>query len=172
MKSLPEPKVRYSFPKNVKLHFCPVFWVILWFYPQFHCKIYVWSWWRPNLIFSYSDKLQIPKILSTLVFVGPKVLTSVKCKQNFKILLLAWTLTPNISLTKCLRFLIFAQTIVFHAYFIEITTVITIWLQLNHNSSSDLLKNFCKLNFLWSVSYHYGFFKKADFFFKKIKNYF
>ena len=28
MKSLPEAKLRYGFPDNVKFHFCPVFWAI------------------------------------------------------------------------------------------------------------------------------------------------
>ena len=31
MKSLCEAKLRYSFPKNVKFHFCSVFWAIFWF---------------------------------------------------------------------------------------------------------------------------------------------
>ena len=38
----------------------------------------------------------------------------------------------------------FAQAIVFQPYFMEITTLISIWLQLSHNSSSKLLKNFSK----------------------------
>ena len=69
-----------------------------------------------------------------------------KCWQNFKILQLAWTLAPNTFWMKCLRCLIFAQTIVLHPYFMKITTSISIWLQLNHNGR---LKK--KLNgpFLW-----------------------
>ena len=87
-------------------------------------------------------KFQIPKILSTWVSAASK------CQQNFKILQLAWTLVTNKFWTKCLRCLIFAKTIVFHSYLMEITTFISIWLQLNHHGSSNLLKNFNKLNFL------------------------
>ena len=36
-----EAKLRCLFPKNVKFHFCPVFWAVLLLYQQFHCKIYV-----------------------------------------------------------------------------------------------------------------------------------
>ena len=39
IKCLSEAKVGYSFPKHVKLHFCPVFWAILQFYPAFHCIV-------------------------------------------------------------------------------------------------------------------------------------
>ena len=51
MKSLSQAKVRYGFPKNVKFHFCLIFWAVLRFYQQFHCKICVWRWYGPNLIF-------------------------------------------------------------------------------------------------------------------------
>ena len=66
MKSLSETKLRYGFQKNVKFHFCPVFWAIFWFYQQFHCKIYIWRWSGPNLIFfmviSITLYFQIKKI--------------------------------------------------------------------------------------------------------------
>ena len=90
------------------------------------------------------------KILSSWVFVAPNC-------QGFKILWLVWTLTPNKFWTKCLKCLIFTQTIAFHPYFIDMTSFISIWLQLNHNGSSNLLKNYSKLNFLGILSYHYGF---------------
>ena len=51
MKSSSEAKLRYYFPKNIKFHFCLVFWAIFWFYQQFHCKIYVWRWCQSNLGF-------------------------------------------------------------------------------------------------------------------------
>ena len=49
MKMLSEAKVRYSFPKNIEFHICPVFWAILRFYQKFHWKVYGWC--KPNLIF-------------------------------------------------------------------------------------------------------------------------
>ena len=145
MKSLSEAKDRYGFPKKVKFHFCPVFWAILRFYQQFHCKIYERRLCEPSLIFF----LVIPTTLSFQIkkcsnsknfvcFCGPKL------RQNFEILQLVCTLAPNKSWTKCLRCLIFAQPIVFHPYFMEITTFIAIWLQLSHNGSSKLLKFFIK----------------------------
>ena len=42
----------------------------------------------------------------------------------------------------------------------EITTSISIWLQLNHNGSSNLFEKFSKLNFLAILGYHNGFLKK------------
>ena len=106
-------------------------------------------------------KIEIPKILSTWVFAASKY------QQNFKILQLAWTLTPNQFWTKCLRCLIVAQEIVFHSYFMEITSFIFIWLQLNHYGSSNLLKNFSKLIFLAILSYiqFLTFLKKWNFYF-------
>ena len=150
MKSLSEAKLRYGFPKNVKFHFCPIFWAIFRFYQQFHCKIYVWRWCGPDLIFcvvifitlSFQiKKNQIWKILSTWVFVAPK------CQQCFKILQLVWTLTPNKFSAKLFWCRIFAQTIVFHLCFMEITTLISASLQVRHNRSSKLLKIFIKSTF-------------------------
>ena len=65
----------------------------------------------------------------------------------YEILLLVWILTPNKFWTKCPRCMTFAQAIVFQPYFMELTTLISIWLQLGHNSSSKLLKNFGKSSF-------------------------
>ena len=48
----------------------------------------------------------------------------------------------------CPRYMIFAQAIVFHPYFMGITASISIWLQLSNNINSKLLKNFSKSNFL------------------------
>ena len=48
----------------------------------------------------------------------------------------------------CPRYMIFAQAIVFHPYFMAITASISIWLQLSNNINSKLLKNFSKSNFL------------------------
>ena len=146
MKSSSVAKLRYRFPKNVKFNFCPAFGVIFWFYQQLHCKIYVWRWCGSNLVLfiliSISltfqiKKNQISKILSVWVFVAPK------CQQSFKILLLVWTLRPNKFWTKCLRCLIFAQTIVFHSYFMEETTLISIWLQ-GQSHSSKLFKGYIR----------------------------
>ena len=69
------------------------------------------------------------------------------CQQNFEILLQVWILTPNTSSTKCPRCMTFTQAIVFQPYFMKITTSISIWLQLSHNGSSKLLKNFSKSSF-------------------------
>ena len=122
---------------------------ILQFSQQFHCKIYIWRWRGPNLIFflviSITLSFQIKQNLNSKNFVhmgfcGPK------CRQNFNILQLAWSLTPNKFWTKYLRCLI------------------SIWLQLNHNGSWNLLKNFSKLNFLAILCYYYGFFKKTEIF--------
>ena len=109
----------------------------------FHGNIY-------NFIFADKKNSNF-KILSSWVFVATKC-------QSFIILWLVWTLTSNKFWTKCLKCLIFTQTIAFHPYFIEMTSFISIWLQLNHNGSSNLLKNYSKWNFLGILSYHYGFF--------------
>ena len=68
--------------------------------------------------------------------------------------------TPNKIWTKCLGCLISAQTIVFYQNFIEITTLISIWLQLRHNGSSRMLKIFIKSILLAILRYHYRVFKK------------
>ena len=98
-----------------------------------------------NFFFSFK-KIQVPKNLPTWVFVAPK------CWQNFEILQLVWTLTPNKSWTKCLRCLISMQAAVFHPHFRKTTILISIWLQLNHNCSSNLLKKLSKLNFFLQFS--------------------
>ena len=152
MKILSEPKLRYHFPKNVKFHFCHVFWVVFWFYPQFHFDIYVWRWREPKLIFflvtSIALPFQIKKCQIPKIFLSMWVFVALKCQQNSEILQVVWTLTANKYWTRCLRCLIFLKTIVFHPYFMEITTLISIWLQLSHNGSSDLLKIFIKLKFV------------------------
>ena len=123
MNSLSETKLRNGFPQNVKFHFCPVFGLFFDFINN------LWRWCGPNLVFfmvisiilSFQlKKNQILKILSTWIFVTPK------CQQSFMILQLLWTLTPNKFWTKCFICLIFAQTILFHPHFIEITTLISI----------------------------------------------
>ena len=81
---------------------------------------------------------------------------------------LVWTLTPNKFWIKCLRCLVFAQTIVFNQYFMETTTLISIWLQLSHNGGSKLLKIFIKSISLTILSYHYRFFKKKKSFYFKL----
>ena len=63
--------------------------------------------------------------------------------QNFEILQLTWTLTPNKFWTKCLM-----PDFQPNNSIPPITTFIFIWLQLNHNGSLNLLKNFSQLNFL------------------------
>ena len=109
-----------------------------------------------NLIFP-DKKTQIPKILSTWIFVA-------QCQQNFEILELVWNLTPNTFWRKCLRCLIFAQTIVFHQHCMKITSLISIWLQLSHNGSSKLFKIFIKSVLLAILSCHDGFLKKNEIF--------
>ena len=87
--------------------------------------------------FDFSDKkIEISKILSMWVFVAPK------CQESLKILQLVWTLKANKFGTKCFRCLLFAQTIVFHLYFMEITTFRSISLQVRQNHSSKLLKGY------------------------------
>ena len=93
----------------------------------------IFSW--QYVKFCQIRKIDTPKILPMWVFVAQK------CQQNVEILQLVWTLTPNKFWTKCLRCLIFTQKIVFHPYFREITTSISICLQLNHNGCSNLLLN-------------------------------
>ena len=158
MKSLSEAKVRYSYQKirNEKFHFIPGFWGILRFYQQFHCNIYVWRLCEPNLIFfliisitlSFQiKKIQIPKILSTWIFVAQSVNKILRSCSWYGI---------------CLRCLIFAQTIVFHQHCMKITSLISIWLQLSHNGSSKLFKIFIKSILLAILSCHDGFFKKDE----------
>ena len=154
MKSLSDVKLKYCFPKNIKSHF---FLAIYNFNQQCYWKIYARRWIDPKGIFVYSlvfsdKKNQIPKILPMWVFVP------LKCRQNFEILLV-WILTPHTFQKKCPWCMTFAQAIVFQSYFIEITTLISIGLQLSHNSSSKFLKNFSKSRFLAILSYHYGFSK-------------
>ena len=73
--------------QNVKSNLCmKIIWAQLGLFPD---KIY-------NFVFS-DKKNKILKSLPTWVFVAPK------CWQNFKILQLAWTLTPNKFWTKCLK---------------------------------------------------------------------
>ena len=133
----------------------PCFWTILQFYQQFHWTIYVWRWCKLSFIFflviSIMLTFQIKKN-SMWIFV------SLKCQQDFEILLVVWTLKLYKFWIQCHRCLILEQIIVFHTYFMEITALIFIWLQLNRNGSSTLLKNFNKLNFLAILSYQYGFF--------------
>ena len=88
-----------------------------------------------NKFVSSDKKNQIAKILPLWAFVAPK------CQQNVDILQHAWTLKPNKFWIKCLRSLIFTQTTLFHH------KLISTWLQLSHSGSSNLLKNFSKLNF-------------------------
>ena len=94
------------------------------------------------------------------------VFVPLKCRQNFEILLV-WILTSHTFQKKCPWCMTFAQAIVFQSYFIEITTLISIGLQLSHNSGSKFLKNFSKSRFLAILSYHYGFSKinNSDFYF-------
>ena len=60
-----------------------------------------------SFFFSYKRKFK-SQIFAYICSIRPK------CRQNFKILQLAWTLTPNKFWTKCIRCLIFTQT-VFHS---------------------------------------------------------
>ena len=162
MKSLCQANVTV-FQLNVKFHFCPIFCAILPFYQQFRCKIYVWRWCGPNVIFflviSIALSFQIKKSNSkTFVHVG---FCSSKVFATF------WDFsagiefyTQSVSKKKRLRLLIFAQTILLHSYIMEITTLIYIWLQLSHNGSSKLLKIFIKSISLAILTYLCGFFKK------------
>ena len=154
IKNLSQAKVRYGFPKTVKFHFCFVFWAISWFLStislQSLCMKMIWpqvDFCSGNIYIVWSFQLkkkQLPKILPMRDFVPLK---------SFEILQLVWILTPNKSCPRCM---ILPQAIVFHPYFIEITSFISIWLQFRHYGSTKLLKNF-KSNFLTILSYHYGF---------------
>ena len=123
IKSLPETKLRYGFPKNLKFQFCPVFWATLQFYPQSNFKIYVWRWCEPKLIFFwfffYSDK----KKIKFQKFCPHGFLWLWSIAKILGSLQLAWTVTPNKFWTKCLRCLIFLGTIVFHPYFVDMITI-------------------------------------------------
>ena len=96
-----------------------------------------------NLIFSYKNYVKFQKFCPGEFFVV------LKCRQNFEVLQLVWTFVPNTFCAKCLKWLIFAQVIVFHPYFMEI-----------------LLKIFIKSISLAILSNHYVFFKKKK---KKMK---
>ena len=108
-----------------------------------------------NLVFS--EKKSNSKNLSTWVL---------RCQSVNKILRFCSGMhfAPYKFWRKCLRRLIFVQTIVFHPYFMEINTLIYIWLQLSCNGSSKLLKIFIKSISLAILSCHYGFFKKFKIF--------
>ena len=73
--------------------------------------------------------------------------------NDFEIFLLVWILTPYTS-HEMPRMHDFAQAIVLQSYFMEIITLISISLQLSHNGSSKLLKNFSKSSFSVILIYH------------------
>ena len=83
MKSLSQAKGRSGFPQKCKAYILPCFGAILRFYQEFNCKIYVWRWCEPNLIFpgniygAFSGKKKSNSTLPMWVFVAPK------CWQNF-----------------------------------------------------------------------------------------
>ena len=116
--------------------------------------IFSWQYLQPCL---FRKKNQIPKILSTWIL---------RCQSVNKILRFCTGMyfAPYKFWRKYLRRLIFVQTIVFHPYFMEINTLISIWLQLSRNGSSKLLKIFIKSISFAILSYHYGFFKKFKIF--------
>ena len=124
------------------------------------CWFSFW-WYLCNLVFLDKTNLN-SKYFALVGFCTLEM--SKKVLTNYEILQLAWTLTPNEFPTKCLRCLIFTQTIAFHSYFMEITTLISTGLQLNRNGSSKLLNIFIKSILLAISSYHYGFFKKSEIF--------
>ena len=79
---------------------------ISWQHFKMLSQTYVWKWYELSLVFFlikfitlsfHIKKNKILKSLLTWVFVAPKGW------QNFKILPLAWTLTPNKFWTKCLK---------------------------------------------------------------------
>ena len=122
------------------------------------------TWFFSGNIFNLSltlpfqiTKNQIPKILSIWLF------AALKCQQISEIFQSLLTLALDKFWTKCVRWLIFAQTIVFCPQFMEITTLISIWLQLTYNGRLKLLKIFIKSISLAILSYHYGFFNKWNF---------
>ena len=96
------------------------------------------------------------KILSMWIFVAQK------WQQSFKNLQLVCALATRKFSKKCLRCLIFAQTIVFHWYFMEIIILISIWMQVRHNGSSKLLNILIKSIFLAILSYHHRLKKKKN----------
>ena len=138
MKSLSEAKLRYSFPKDVKFHFALLFWVILRFYHQFHCKIYVWTWCGLSLIFILVisiilpfqvKKSQISNILPTWGSVASG------CQQSFKNSQLVWTLTPDKFSTECPICLIFTQIIIF----LPLLEITSLYASGNLNSGNQTL---------------------------------
>ena len=111
-------------PPPKKIHICSVFGATSWFYLQFHCKICVWTWQEQNSIFflviSITLSFQIKRnsnLNCPRGFLWPFAVP--KCQQNFEILQLIWTVTPNKLQAKCLTCLIFAQTTVFHQFCYE-----------------------------------------------------
>ena len=172
MKSLSETKVRYSFPKKCKVLYLPCFFGLFYDFINNFIVRFIReddvspTWFFPNNIFNLSltlpfkikkKKSQIPKILSIWLF------AALKCQQISEIFQSLLTLTLDKFWTKYLRWLIFAQAIVFCPNFMEITTSISIWLQLTYNGSLKLLRIFIKSISLAILSYHYGFFNKWNF---------
>ena len=107
-------KTEILLPKKYKISF---FLAIYNFNQQFYWKIYARRWIDPKGSFVYSlvfsdKKNQIPKILPMWVFVPLKF----------------WDFAAGRFWYKCLRCTIFIKAIVFHPYFIELTTFISIWL--------------------------------------------
>ena len=152
-------------PQKCKAYILPCFGAILRFYQQFNCKIYVWRWYEPNLIFpgniygAFSGKKnQIP--LCPCEFLQPR------------------------SVDKTLRFcsrdglwhLINVEQNVSHVSdFCPNNTILLIFygnnhydihliVQLSHKGNSKLLKIFIKSISLRILGCNYGFFKKNKIF--------
>ena len=128
---------------------------MLWFYPQFHCKIYGWRWCELNLIFfqvvssfGFSDekRIQISKFCPCGFWLPQIVNKILRFCSWYRL----WHLTDF-----CLNNNIYSTHI-----FLEITTFISIWFQLSHNGSSKLIKIFIKSFCFGILGYLYGFFKK------------
>ena len=73
-----------------------------------------------------------------------------------------WILRPNKFLTWCPRCMIFTQAMVFHPYFMEVTSFISNWLWFNHYSGSKLLKNFKKSIFFGNFKLPLWIFQKKS----------
>ena len=145
----------------------PCFGAILRFYQEFNCKIYVWRWCEPNLIFpgniygAFSGKKKIKFHFAHVSFCSPKVSTKllrfcsryglwhlINVEQNVSHVS---DFCPNNSIL-----LIFYGNNHYDIHLI---------VQLSHKGNSKLLKIFTKSISLGILGCNYGFFKKKKFLF-------
>ena len=142
MESYAKEKVRHSFPKNVKISLLPCFWD--------HKYNFI-----NNFIvrFVYEDEVTPSSFFALVISIWPCLFKWKNKIQNFcpfgflcpwnfesKVWNFATDMDFDTSFwTKCPRCMTFAQAIVFQPCFMEVTTLISTWLQLSHNGSWKLL---------------------------------